>query len=149
MLTCLLLLLSSSLFAVQFCINKFFQLYKPPGNASSALFALFGKVAAVVVFFFCVLLSGTTFWENGYTVLAGVAQAFLNLAVTVNLTIGYYNIVWHSFCNRYYIFTLYSKAAGANIGNGAFIKGDIINICFHFNCIIADVVKGAVFKQGI
>ncbi|MBQ5930592.1 MAG: hypothetical protein IIX02_07360 [Clostridia bacterium] len=83
MLTCLLLILSSSLFAVQFCINKFFQLYKPPGNASSALFALFGKVAAVVVFFFCVLLSGTTFWENGYTVLAGVAQAFLNLAVTV------------------------------------------------------------------
>ena len=83
MLTCLLLLLSGALFAAQFCINKFFQLYKPPGNASSALYALFGKVAAVVVFFFCVLLSGTTFWGNGYTVLAGVAQALLNLAVTI------------------------------------------------------------------
>lgn len=83
MLTCLLLLLSGALFAVQFCINKFFQLYKPPGNASSALYALFGKVAAVVVFFFCVLFQGAAFRGNGYTVLVGVAQALLNLAVTI------------------------------------------------------------------
>ena len=83
MLTCLLLLLSGALFAVQFCINKFFQLYKPPGNASSTLYALLGKVAAIAVFFFCVLLSGAAFWGNGYTVLAGAAQALLNLAVTI------------------------------------------------------------------
>lgn len=83
MITCLLLLLSGALFAVQFCINKFFQLYKPPGNSSSALYALFGKVTAVVVFFFCVLMNGAAFWGNGYTVLAGVAQALLSLAVTV------------------------------------------------------------------
>ncbi|MGN1053505.1 MAG: hypothetical protein ACI4SH_08980 [Candidatus Scatosoma sp.] len=83
MITCLLLLLSGALFAVQFCINKFFQLYKPPGNASSVLYALLGKVAAVAVFFFCVLTNGAAFWGNAYTVLAGVAQAFLNLAVTI------------------------------------------------------------------
>ena len=32
MVTCLLMLLAGLMFAVQFCFNKYFQKYKPPGE---------------------------------------------------------------------------------------------------------------------
>lgn len=83
MTTCLLLLLSGILFAVQFNVNKYFQLYKPDGNSSAVCFALLGKASSAVLFFLCVLLSGESFTANGYTLLVGGAQAFLNLAVMV------------------------------------------------------------------
>lgn len=83
MTTCLLLLLSGILFAVQFNANKYFQLYKPDGNSSAVCFALLGKASSAVLFFLCVLLSGEPFTANGYTLLVGGAQAFLNLAVMV------------------------------------------------------------------
>lgn len=83
--TYFLLLLSGLLFAMQFCTNKCFQTYKPNGETSSVLYLLLGKAAATAVFLACLLFTRSAFFGNGYTVLIGVLQAVLNLAL---MTVG-------------------------------------------------------------
>ena len=81
--TYFLLLLSGLLFALQFCTNKYFQTYKPRGEASSAAYTLLGKTAAAAVFFVCLLVGGDPLFGNGYTVLIGALQAALNLMIMI------------------------------------------------------------------
>ncbi len=83
MVTCLLMLLAGLMFAVQFCFNKYFQKYKPPGETSSVLFAMLGKIASAAFFFVCILFGARDFWGNNYTLLVGAVQAALNLIITV------------------------------------------------------------------
>lgn len=80
---CLLLLLSGMLFAVQFCINKYFQTYKPRGETSTVLYAVYGKAVSAVLFLIIIPFTVKIYWGNSYTVLVGVVHAVLNLIITL------------------------------------------------------------------
>ncbi len=81
--TCFLLLAAGLLFSLQFCLNKYFQTYKPKGESSSVRFALFGKSAASIFFLLLIPLTCRTYFGNGYTVLVAAVQAALNLLITL------------------------------------------------------------------
>ncbi len=82
--THLLLLLSGLLFAAQFCVDKYYQTYKPDTQSSSVLYALSGKAAATAVFFVCTFVSGDALFGNIYTLLVGIVQAALNLIIILD-----------------------------------------------------------------
>lgn len=78
-----LLILSGLLIALSFCVNKYFQEYKPAGETSSVLYTLLGKVAATAFFLVLALATGAPLWGNGYTLLVGLAHAVLNLFIMI------------------------------------------------------------------
>ncbi|MCI8595558.1 MAG: hypothetical protein HFE35_01910 [Clostridia bacterium] len=83
MLNCFLLLAAGLMFALQFCLNKYFQTYKPKGESSSVLFALIGKVCAAAFFLAVIPFTYRIYLGNGYTVWASAVQAVLNLLITL------------------------------------------------------------------
>ena len=76
------LMFAGLLFSLQFCVNKYFQKYKPKGETASTLFALLGKAATLLIFLLCIIFHKDAFWGNYYTVLVGAASAVFSLLIT-------------------------------------------------------------------